>query len=396
MSDFLKNVALSLAVLLICLFLTDRALPLFIPVAKATLESDPLLGLKGRPEVDTISTREIAHPIPLHLNRYGFHDYERSIQKSPGTFRIVTLGDSFVEAYHVPLRENFSQLLERRLNQDDSAGRGGKPWRIEVDNQGVHGYGLGTYYLYVENRLDAWSPDALVLCFFLGNDFVDNYYPFATQVVPRFGLSDGKLLYYPPQQSRTTWLRDHVLAHSNIAVTLGEVARWRKGWLAIARNNGFVSWAPTQALSPQQRVEVLTIARLQLHGIKEHLAARHVRLFVLGIPDPYRVRDVAGGHPDPDFAGTAPADRAFLEQGLLTILETEGIPHEYPLSLFVNQVRQGHAMYLNNAGHLNAEGHRQVAEALEEPLRQMIETGIQLANRPASAPQSAHEYSASR
>src|SRR5215471_11808971 len=113
MRNLLQNLVLSLAVLIICFFLADRALPLFIPVTEATLESDPLLGLIGRPEVTTIWTRELAHPIPLHLNRYGFHDYERSKQKRPGTFRIITLGDSFVEAYQVPLQENFSQLLEQ-------------------------------------------------------------------------------------------------------------------------------------------------------------------------------------------------------------------------------------------------------------------------------------------
>src|SRR5262249_28943214 len=175
---------------------------LLIPVTKATLESDPLLGLKGRPEVDTIWSREITHPIPLHLNRYGFHDYERSIHKEPGTFRIVTLGDSYVEAYQVPLQQNFSQILERQLNYERLIAGNGTALRVEVYNQGIHGYGLGAYYLYVEHRLGAWSPDALVLCFFLGNDFVDNYYPFATHVVPRFGLTDGRLEYYPPEQSR--------------------------------------------------------------------------------------------------------------------------------------------------------------------------------------------------
>ena len=394
MSGFFKNVALSVAVLMFCLFVADRALPLLIPVTRATLESDPLLGLKGRPEVDTVWSREITHPIPLHLNRYGFHDYERSIQKNPGTFRIVTLGDSFVEAYQMPLQQNFSQILEWQLNHDGLKAPQGAPLRIQVYNQGIHGYGLGAYYLYVEHRLDKWSPDALVLCFFLGNDFVDNYYPFATHVVPRFALKDGKLDYYPPEQSRTTWLRDHILAHSNIAVTLGEAIRGHRGLLALARNNGFVSWAPTQGLSERQRSEVLTIARLQLRGIGQHLAARHVRLFVLVIPDPHRVQDLAGGHLDPDFAGTAPQDRAFLERGLLTILETEGIPHEYPLGLFVNQVRQGHSMYLENVGHLTAEGHRQVAEVLQNPLRQMIESDA--SHSAVSASASVHEFSPSR
>lgn len=186
---------------------------------------------------------------------------------------------------------------------------------------------------------------------------------------PRFALRDGQLEYYPPQQSRTTRLRDHVLAHSNIAVTLGDAIRGHKGLLALARNNGFVSWAPTQGLSQQQRSEVLAIARLQLRGMSEHLAARHVRLFVLVIPDPHRVQDLTRGHLNPDFAGTAPQDRAFLERGLLTILETEGIPHEYPRAYSLIRSDRDIPCISRTSVTLPPEGQRQVAEVLENPAK---------------------------
>jgi hypothetical protein len=387
MADIVKNAALAIAVLILSLFVADRALPLFIPVTKATLESDPLLGLKGRPEVSTIWAREVARPLPLHLNRYGFHDYERTITKRPGTFRIISLGDSFVEAYQVPLQENFSQLLEQNLNRDaiDLDGRG--PRHIEVDNQGIHGYGLGVYYLYVEHRIDAWSPDLLLLCFFLGNDFVDNYYPFATRIVPRFRLLDGSLRYYAPQQTFTTWVRDHVLAHSNLASALTLPIKSHPALLKMARNNGLVSFSTGAELSAQERGEILGIARLQLRKIKKHLAAHHCALFVLVIPDPMRVQEIAAGQADNEITRTDLRDRVFLEQGLLNILETEGILHEYPLDLFVNEVRRGHHIYLADAGHLTTNGHRQIAQILEPQLRLIIKDQMQ-EMRAAAAPAS--------
>jgi hypothetical protein len=376
MGETAKNAALSIAVLILCLFVADRALPLFVPVTKATLESDPLLGLKGRPDVSTIWTREVARPLPLRLNHYGFHDFERALPKSPGIFRIISLGDSFVEAYQLPLQDNFSQRLEQRLNRDlTDANRYGSR-RIEVDNQGVHGYGLGVYYLYIEHRIDPWSPNLVLLCLFLGNDLVDNYYPFATRIVPRFRLVGGSLKYYAPQQTSTTWVRDHVLAHSNIASVFSLSIRRYPALLSIARNNGLVSFSMGNTLSDQQRSEILAIAHLQLRKMKEHLAGSHSGLFVLVIPDPARVQEVAVSDRNNATAGAKLGDRAFLEQGLLNILETEGISYEYPLNSFVNEVRRGHHMYLENVGHLTPGGHRQIAQILDGRLHSIIESEL--------------------
>lgn len=56
-------------------------------------------------------------PLIVELNSYGLHDREYPMQKHASTFRIVALGDSFVEAYQVPMEKNFSKLLELRFNQ---------------------------------------------------------------------------------------------------------------------------------------------------------------------------------------------------------------------------------------------------------------------------------------
>jgi hypothetical protein len=130
--------------------------------------------------------------VRCRFNHYDFNDFGRAVPKSPGSFRIISLSDSFVKAYQVPLQDNFSQLLEQRFNRGLTDANRYATRRIEVDNQGVHGYGLGVYYLYIGHRIDAWSPNLVLLCLFR-NDLVDNYYPFATRIVPRFGLVDGSL-----------------------------------------------------------------------------------------------------------------------------------------------------------------------------------------------------------
>ncbi|PYQ23833.1 MAG: hypothetical protein DMF81_07510 [Acidobacteria bacterium] len=57
-----------------------------------------------------------------HFNSHGFRDYERTWEKPPNTYRILVLGDSYVEAFQVPLERAFPALLEVRLNAAGSLG----------------------------------------------------------------------------------------------------------------------------------------------------------------------------------------------------------------------------------------------------------------------------------
>jgi hypothetical protein len=120
----------------------------------------------------------------------------------------------------------------------------------------------------------------------------------------------------------------------------------------------------------------LAIAHLQLRKMKEHLVGSHSSLFVLVVPDPARVQEVAASGRNNATAGAKLGDLASLEQGLLNILETEGISYEYPLNSFVNEVRRGHQMYLENVGHLTRDGHRQIAQILDGRLLSIIESEL--------------------
>ena len=117
-----------------------------------TVEHDPLLGFRGRPHAETVWTREMGeHPRTVRLNAEGFHDHERSRTKPADTWRVVFVGDSFLEAYQVEIDSSFAQRLGRRWTRR-AADRG---LQVEAVNQGVHGYGLGVYALQIEQRLPA-------------------------------------------------------------------------------------------------------------------------------------------------------------------------------------------------------------------------------------------------
>ena len=101
----------------------------------------------------------------VETNNLGFHDRER--QATNDNYRILFLGDSFVEGRQVKTGSLFTSRLEKKLTRDGQ--------RIEVINGGVPG--TGTPYQYVLWR-EFFQPnikiDHLVLCFFMGNDLMDN------------------------------------------------------------------------------------------------------------------------------------------------------------------------------------------------------------------------------
>lgn len=81
--------------------------------------------------------------------------------------RILVLGDSFVFGLGVQRSETFQAVLERRLSK-----RLGQA--VEVINAGVPGYGTCHERLVLEDLLPKLQPDLVLLCFYAGNDLVDN------------------------------------------------------------------------------------------------------------------------------------------------------------------------------------------------------------------------------
>jgi hypothetical protein len=115
----------------------------------------------------------------VETNNLGFHDRER--QAANDNYRILFLGDSFVEGRQVKIDNLFTSRLEKKLIDDRQ--------KIEVINAGVPG--TGTPYQYVLWK-EFFEPnikiDHLVLCLFMGNDLIDNNLELVSSTS---GSSDG-------------------------------------------------------------------------------------------------------------------------------------------------------------------------------------------------------------
>lgn len=136
----------------------------------------------------------------VRFSQLGLRDPRDRYEKPAGTFRILLLGDSFMEAVQVEQRETTAAVLEARL-------RALRPdLNVEVINAGVAGWGTGIEGLYLDHEGYRFEPDLVLVGFFIGNDLHDNYYKLQLAgddldlaVKPYFGLGkDGAVVQRDP------------------------------------------------------------------------------------------------------------------------------------------------------------------------------------------------------
>ncbi len=114
-----------------------------------------------------ITQQEQGFPAFWRFNNYGLNDSDYTLEKPPGVFRIVVVGDSFPQALQVEREQGFTWLLEDMLNTDS-------PRRIEVINLSVDAYGTDRELLLYAALGWRFQPDLVLLSIYTGNDIQDN------------------------------------------------------------------------------------------------------------------------------------------------------------------------------------------------------------------------------
>ncbi len=91
-------------------------------------------------------------------NSLGFRDREHSIEKPPGTYRILVLGDSITQGFGIEANEDvFTSVLETKLRT--------KGVNAEVLNFGVSGYNTEQEVETLREKGVPFDPDLVVLAF---------------------------------------------------------------------------------------------------------------------------------------------------------------------------------------------------------------------------------------
>lgn len=133
---------------------------------------DPYRGWAPRPNAATVWTGE-GKVSELKMNSVGMRDKERTEAKPSNSYRVAFLGDSFIEALHVPLEKTAVSIMEKELSQCSAL----KGKTVEVLNFGVQGYGTAQELMTWRHHASKFSPDLVILGVYPGNDVRNNYRP---------------------------------------------------------------------------------------------------------------------------------------------------------------------------------------------------------------------------
>lgn len=175
------------------------------------MQPDPWAGwvhIPGRRASVRSEDPALGRQLTVTIDSLGLRDIERRVERPPGVYRILVLGDSFIEGQQVPGDSTITRQLERILN---ASGAG----RFEVWNGGVAGYDTGQELLYLRHTAARFRPDLIVLAFLSGNDLADAVPELATSLRNRpFFLESGDTLRLDRSTFRDDppgvgWLRTH-------------------------------------------------------------------------------------------------------------------------------------------------------------------------------------------
>jgi len=110
------------------------------------------------------STGDSLHPVwnESQRNSLGYRDYEHTVLKVPGVYRIAVLGDSVAKGFGTDRHEGtFPSVVERKLVEAGA--------RAEVMNFGVEGYNTQQEVETLRDRGLAYSPDLVILAYVLND-----------------------------------------------------------------------------------------------------------------------------------------------------------------------------------------------------------------------------------
>jgi lysophospholipase L1-like esterase len=127
----------------------------------------------------------------IEYNGKGYRGVEVAYEKPADVYRILIIGDSFVEAIQVPYEQTFQAQLQAKLSQHDTPER-----RYEVVAMGRTGWGTMHEVAYYQAEGYKYNADLVILMFYT-NDVADNlprvFYPNINNTNYDFVMNDGQV-----------------------------------------------------------------------------------------------------------------------------------------------------------------------------------------------------------
>lgn len=281
---------------------------------------DAQLGWRGKPGF----SRDDAH----HNSRGARALREHAELKSPGTQRIVTLGDSFTWGFGVADEQTYSAELEALLPNS------------EVINLGVNGYGTDQQVLLWEQEGASYRPDLVLLGLFV-HDFHRNGQAIYQYPKPYFvvdpqapgGLRSSGVPVPPLEE-----IFDDDLFVVAGRSRLADAARF--GWDKLARRLGWLD----PAVAHGREVAVTQLLLERLHQ-STHAAGAQLVVAVL-----------------PAEPGDSVRDAAFIAKFVVEACTRLSVPVHDLTGHFDERTASGETLF--DGAHWNARGHELAAAEL--------------------------------
>ena len=298
---------------------------------------------------------------PVAFNSAGMRDREHAMTKPEGVFRVLVLGDSFMEALQVPFEESFPSLVEHELSQ--GTGR-----RVEVVNASVSGWGTDDELTYLTRYGMQWKPDLILVVMTLHNDISDNLREqFHT-------IRNGQLVEQPPPKDsllRYELLRAKAyLSAKSHAYRLLMRARRAREVREEARQLDSHVVALFRSTADAQISRGLELTGLLLERMQSLAASERSRLVLVMLPVALQLSDQEFA----EFARSVPRSSGKLEndrpQRLMTrVGDRLGVAVIDLLPGFRDWTMRGaRSLYLERDGHWNERGHRLAADLVAREL----------------------------
>lgn len=329
----------------------------------------------------------------VRINRAGFHDKERTYEKTANTIRIAVLGNSWTEALQVPIEKSYTSVLQQKLNESSCfAGK-----HVEVLNFGVAGYSTGQELLTLQQEVWNYHPDLVLLAFYPARDIANNVRELNNATDPerspyfieRAGqlILDDSFRSLPALQPRQIALQNlgyqaneliRVLQAVNALQRIGKIrlamaAAGKRAESSGVDNLEFTIYAPPSLPAMQTAwhvTEQLILAmrdEVAAHGAQFHIVTLATRPQV--IPDPAKREET--------MRRLGVADLSYADRRINQLGENAGIAVTNlgpPLAAYA----EAHQVFLNGfnksnwgAGHWNETGHQLAAEAITSDLCRM-------------------------
>jgi hypothetical protein len=297
---------------------------------------------------------------PYAINSEGWNSNHRvyRLEQTPGLTRIVIIGDSYVEGFHVPVTASLAEQLERSLPS------------TEVYRVAISGAPLSQYLLMLEREALRYAPD-LVVIVLVQNDFDESFRFMPGRYTSSFlklRIEDGRVTeeIHPSryQPGPWDWLRFTATARYLYYRRQITTANLRFLWSAQAAASNFETNIDTRAVL--ERASDVALATDYLFGRLAAVASAHEFALLLVMDGDrqaiYRGSDTAASYKSGALVLNALASRA---------AEMHGIPFIDLHHRFEQDWLKNHRRFnFEKENHWNQYGHAIASTAIGEFVRQ--------------------------